>query len=241
MSQNNYAQNFVALKKLKKPKAIIFDWDNTLVDTWPLIQTAIDTTMVEMGKEPWGLAKVVDNVHKSMRESFPVIFGKDWEVAGEIYKNTYRSINLNKLRFLPKALDLINKLEEKNILQFVVSNKIGVTLRKEAAALEVDKKFFTLVGSLDASYDKPSKEPVELALLGSDLDPKKDEIWFIGDTVADIDCAYNSGCKPIVFAHPDHGVSKTISNDWIKNGKNGEGALPLYFNHQDLIDFIDGF
>lgn len=44
-----------AFQHLRKPKAIIFDWDNTLVDSWPVIQHAIDHTMVEMGKEPWGL------------------------------------------------------------------------------------------------------------------------------------------------------------------------------------------
>jgi phosphoglycolate phosphatase len=46
----DFSKNKAALLLLKKPKAIIFDWDNTLVDTWPLIQTAIDTTMVQMGK-----------------------------------------------------------------------------------------------------------------------------------------------------------------------------------------------
>ena len=82
------AKNKAALLRLKKPKAIVFDWDNTLVDTWPLIQHSIDTTMTSMGREPWGLERVRDNVHKSMRESFPEIFGSDWEKAGEIYKNT---------------------------------------------------------------------------------------------------------------------------------------------------------
>ena len=240
MTNYVYSANFAVLKKLKKPKAVIFDWDNTLVDTWPLIQTAIDTTMVQMGREPWGLKKVQDNIHKSMRESFPEIFGDKWQAAGEIYKNTYRSMNLSKLRLLPAALDLINKLEEKNILQFVVSNKIGVTLRKEALALEVDKKFFALVGSMDANDDKPSKDPVDLALLGSDLDPKKDEIWFVGDTVADIACAYNAGCTPIIYGH-QNAASKTIPPEWVKNGQKQEGPIALYLDHQELIDVIEGF
>ena len=238
---NNYTENLAALKNLPKPKAIIFDWDNTLVDTWPLIQAAVDTTMVEMGKEPWGLEKVRDNVHKSMRDSFPVIFGDDWERAGEIYKNSYRSMHLTKLYLLPAALELINKIEEKEILQFVVSNKMGPTLRKEAANMAIDKKFFAIIGAGDAIADKPSREPVELALLGSDLDPKKDEIWFIGDTIADVDCAYNSGCRPIVFGHLENEVSKTISQDLMRNGKNSEGPIPLCFNYTALTEVIGGF
>ncbi|MBM3590884.1 MAG: hypothetical protein FJX30_05915, partial [Alphaproteobacteria bacterium] len=71
------------IRELPKPDTIIFDWDNTLVDTWPLIQIAINKTMKQMNKDPWSLEKVRDTVHKSMRESFPEIFGNDWQKAGE--------------------------------------------------------------------------------------------------------------------------------------------------------------
>jgi phosphoglycolate phosphatase len=234
-------KNREAFLRLPKPRAVIFDWDNTLVDTWPLISESIDTTMHAMGKEKWGLQKVRDNVHKSMRESFPEIFGSSWEAAGEIYKNTYRSIHLDKLHFLPGALELINKLEEKGIVQFLVSNKIGVTLRKEAAKLGVEQKFFSVIGSMDANADKPSREPVDAALLGSDIDPKKDEIWFVGDTIADVECAYNSGCRPIVYGHSLNQISKTIPKDYLTQGKNNEGALPLYFDHAEMIKILERF
>lgn len=230
-------KNKEALLRLKKPKAVIFDWDNTLVDTWPLIQTAIDKTMVDMGREPWGLDKVRDNVHKSMRESFPEIFGDKWEQAGEIYKNTYRSIHL-KIQLLPNALELINKLEEQGILQFIVSNKIGLTLRKEAASIGVDKKFFAMVGANDAYADKPHRDPVDLALLGTDLQLQKDEIWFVGDTIADVECAFLCGCTPIVYGHLSHQISKTIPPKILAEGKDGSGPLPVYFDHKELLALI---
>jgi phosphoglycolate phosphatase len=231
--EEKFLKNKSLLKKLKKPKGIIFDWDNTLVDTWPLIQSSIDQTMIAMNLEPWGLEKVRNNVHKSMRESFPEIFGNNWQEAGEIYKNSYRSIHLTNLEFLPNALNLINFLHQKKILQFVVSNKIGNTLRKEAQKLEVDRKFFSLIGSQDSNFDKPDKTPVELALLGSQLDLKKDEIWFIGDTIADVDCAYNCGITPIVYAYEKNGFSKTIPEKLME-----EKEIALYQNHQHLIDVL---
>ncbi len=237
----DFSQSKEAFLALPKPKAVIFDWDNTLVDTWPLIQTAIDTTMQTMGREPWGLEKVRDNVHKSMRESFPEIFGDEWLRAGEIYKNTYQSIHLNQIQLLPRALELMNALEERGIVQFLVSNKIGITLRKEAEKLGVNKKFFAMIGANDASADKPSREPVDLALMGSDLDPKKDEIWFIGDTIADVECAYNSGCRPIIYGHSTHQISKTIPLNLLREGKNNLGAVPLYFDHNDLLRHVNSF
>ncbi len=233
-----FALNRQAFLNLSKPKAIIFDWDNTLVDTWPLIQIAIDTTMEAMGKEKWGLEKVRNNVHKAMRDSFPEIFGDKWQEAGEIYKNTYRSIHLDKLRLLPGTIDLINKIFEKGILQFVVSNKVGATLRKEVEKIGIEKKFFSIIGSFDASVDKPSKEPVELALMGSDLKLGEDEIWFIGDTIADIECAWNSGCRPILYAHPDNKVSATVSKKILLEGRNGEGPIPIYSNHNELVELL---
>lgn len=231
----DFTKNREAFLALPKPKAVIFDWDNTLVDTWPLIQHAIDTTMIAMGKQPWGLEKVRNEVHKSMRESFPEIFGDRWQEAGEIYKNTYRSTHLDHICFLPSALDLINSLYNAEILQFVVSNKIGITLRKEVKKLQVAEKFFAVIGATDANSDKPSAAPVELALMGSGIDPKKDEVWFVGDTIADIECAYNSGCRPIVFGHSDNQISKTISPQDMA-GRNG--ALPLYFDHAELVKII---
>ncbi|MBU6339475.1 MAG: HAD hydrolase-like protein [Rickettsiales bacterium] len=236
----NFEENRKALLNLSKPKAIIFDWDNTLVDTWPLIHYAIDRTMIAMNREPWGLEKVRDTIHKSMRESFPAIFGDDWQKAGEIYKNAYRSSNLEKLVFLPNAIELIDAIEEKGILQFVVSNKIGATLRKEAENLGIAQKFFALVGAGDAVADKPSRHPVEFALIGSDLDPKKDEIWFVGDTITDLECAYNSGCRPIILGFSENQVSKTIPHEALK-GIDDKGFVPLYFDHSELIEVIKKF
>ena len=53
-----------ALKFLPKPKAIIFDWDNTLVDTWPLIHQAINITLEKMGKKKFSLEQVQNEIHK---------------------------------------------------------------------------------------------------------------------------------------------------------------------------------
>lgn len=236
----NIEKNIIALQNLKKPKAVIFDWDNTLVDTWPLIHGSINKAMVAMDKEEWSLKKVKDNVHKSMRESFPAIFGDRWQEAGEIYKNSYRSMHLDELTLLPDALNLLNKLQQKNIMQIIISNKIGVTLRKEVKKLELNDKFFSVIGSMDASSDKPSRNPFDLAISASDLDEKKDHIWFIGDTIADVECAYNTNCQPIIFGY-DGVVSKTISEQLVKEGRDNSGAIPLYFKHEDLIAVIDKF
>ncbi len=226
----------ILLKNLKKPKAIIFDWDNTLVDTWPLIQTAINNTMNKMGKDNWDLEKVKNTVHKSMRDSFPEIFGDNWQQAGEIYRNSYHAINIDKIQLLPNSLNLIKKISELGIMQFIISNKIGSTLRKEVKKLQIDKLFFSIVGSQDANFDKPDKSVVDFAVLGSEIDLSKDEIWFIGDTISDIECAHNANCTPIIYGHSNNQISKSISLQMINEGK-----IPVYFDHIEIINLLESF
>jgi phosphoglycolate phosphatase len=220
------------IDKLLMPKAIIYDWDNTIVDSWPLIQKSIDKTMIAMGREPWGLEKVKNSVHKSMRESFPDIFGDRWQEAGQIYKNSYLDLHL-EIDFLPNAKNLIESVAKADILQFIISNKMGPTLRQECQSLGVKDLFFSVIGAGDASSDKPSTSQVDLALIGTDLDPSKDEIWFIGDSIADIECAINSKCRPIIFGAEEGVISKSIPSSLIK-----EKSIISYFNHSDLIDVI---
>lgn len=220
--------------KIEKPKAVIFDWDNTLVDTWPLIASALNHTLTQMNKEPWSMERVKQDITKSMRDSFPEMFGDDWQKAGKIYQESYRSMQLTELGFIPFAYDFIEKLHAKNILLFVISNKIGATLRVEVKHLGLEDKFFSIIGAHDADFDKPFRHPVDLALIGSDLDPTKDHIWFIGDTIVDVECAYNSGCHPIIY-----GEAKGISQDLIANGKNDQGQIPVFPDYQQFIAFVD--
>ena len=232
------SSNIKALQKLPKPQAIIFDWDNTLVDTWPLIQKALNVAMENFLKPTWTLEQVRDNVHKSMRDYFPEIFGDNWQEAGEIYRNAYNAINIEQIQLLPNALELIKTLKDAEILQFLVSNKIGTTLRKEVKKLQIEQYFFSAIGALDANFDKPHQSAIDLALMLSDIDLKKDCIWFVGDTISDVECAYNTRCHPIIYGHSSHKISNSISQEILENGFNNSGIIPLYFNHQELISVI---
>lgn len=233
---NKYQKNLGAFANLKKPKAIIFDWDNTLANTWPLITRAIDETMVFMGRQPWGETKVKANVHKSMRESFPEIFGDDWVKAGKFYKDKYREIHLG-IKMLPGALEMVEEIHKLGILQFVVSNKIGSTLRREAKEIGIDDKFFSLVGAGDADFDKPATNPVELAIMGSGVDLANDEVWFVGDTLTDVECAFNCAITPVIYGC-DNKISDTIPGDIYENGRNNSGAIALFFEFAEFIEKI---
>ncbi len=198
-------------KKLPAPNAIIFDWDNTLVNTWPIIHSALATTFTEMGLEPWSFEQVKARVRKSMRDSFPEIFGDNWEKAAERYQANYRASHLGKLEALPLAQEMLEEVKKLGLYSVVVSNKKGGNLREEAKHIGWAHLFDSIVGANDAARDKPFSDPVHLALAGSGFEPAAD-IWFIGDSEIDLECAMNTGCTAILYgddasAHPDYSAT----------------------------------
>lgn len=192
---------------LAKPRAILFDWDNTLVNTWPMIHTALNMTMRHMDHPEWTLERVKSNVKKSMRDSFPEIFGERWKDAASHYQQSYRQIHLEHLAPLPGARDMLESIPRPEVFVGIVSNKMGSTLRKELAHLGWESFFNAAVGSSDAAHDKPHADPVLLALKDTGITPAAD-VWFVGDSGIDLECAQATGCTAILYGdfHPQDGL-----------------------------------
>lgn len=185
---------------MKQPKAVIFDWDNTLVDTWPHLQYASNVTLSAFKLNTWTLEETKANVHHSAREVFPKIFGDRAKEATEIYYKAYfSSLEKTGIIPIPGANDIINFLHNKGITLSIVSNKVNTNLRNEVKKLGWENYFTSIVGSLDAAKDKPHPEPVYFALKNCEISPSLHNVWFVGDSIVDIECAKNSNCLPILF------------------------------------------
>jgi phosphoglycolate phosphatase len=183
---------------LRRPRAIIFDWDNTLVDSWGTIHDALNFLMAAMERPLWSIEDTKERVRLSLREAFPAIFGERWEEARDIYLNRFQEIHLERLTPLPGREAMLRALAADGIYLAVVSNKTGAVLRNEVAHLGWSPFFGAIVGAGDAHTDKPHCAPVELALQPSGIKPG-DEVWFVGDTAIDMECALGSGCVPVLL------------------------------------------
>jgi phosphoglycolate phosphatase len=185
-----------------RPKAIIFDWDNTLVDSWPVIGDALNTTLTAYGHEPWTPNEVRSRVRKSMRESFPDLFGDKWQDAAELFYARYGEIHAELIEPIDGIEEMLAELTACEIYLAVVSNKTGKYLRLEADHLDWTRYFGPIIGAMDAKQDKPAKDPVLLAMqdgpiLGDPWNPN--DIWFVGDTDIDMECALNANCTPVLL------------------------------------------
>jgi phosphoglycolate phosphatase len=185
---------------MSRPVAILFDWDNTLVDSWACIQQAMNATLTAMGHPVWDLDETKRRVALSMKDSFPTLFGARWPQARDIFYDTFASIHLNFLDPLPGAADTLRRLHSADIPLGVISNKAGRFLRKEAESLGWKGYFRHLAGAGDAAADKPSDLPVRQALdaIGVAADHN---VWFIGDAAIDMECASNAGVFPVLVKH----------------------------------------
>lgn len=181
------------LAGLPQPRAILFDWDNTLVDNWETIRLALNMALTAMGQAPWTLEEAKLRVRASMRDSFPRMFGERWTEARDIFYAAFKAHHLEALKALPDAEVVTRKLAESGLYLGVVSNKSGPLLRAEAAKLGWDRYFGRLIGAGDATNDKPAPDPVYLATQELGVTDYK-TVWFVGDAAIDMQCARHAGC-----------------------------------------------
>lgn len=188
-----------------RPQALIFDWDNTLVDSWGTIHAALNIMFAQMGHAPWTLAETQLKVRKSLRDSFPVLFGDRWEEARDLYLQAFEALHIERLSPLPDAEALLQAIAARGHYLALVSNKTGRFLRREVAALGWEPYFGKVIGAGDALRDKPDRAPVDLALGGSGIEAGP-RVWFVGDTGIDMACAVNAGCVPVLVHGPEDGI-----------------------------------
>jgi phosphoglycolate phosphatase len=192
---------------LTRPRAVLLDWDNTLVDSFPLIHLSTNHTLQAMGHETWSYEKFCRTIASSMRDFFPKLYGDRWREARDIFVASYAKRDLDKIEPLPGAEQLLSALDQAGFYLALVSNKSGHHLRQEVSHLGWDGYFSRVVGAADARADKPDPAVIEFALDGSGIAPGRD-VWFVGDNAIDIDCALAAGCVPLIVqgAHASHDV-----------------------------------
>lgn len=185
------------LKPLRLPTALLFDWDGTLVDNWGVIHASLNSTLVAFGHEPWTREETMQRVSHSQRDSFPVLFGASWREARDLFYARFEERHLHDLEVLPGAETMIDRLARHGYWAGVVSNKLGRYVRREARHLGWGERFGALIGARDAEADKPSPEPIHLALAQGGLSAGP-AVWLVGDSETDVLAARNAGVTSVL-------------------------------------------
>lgn len=183
----------------QKFEAVFFDWDNTLVDTWPILLKATNTVLQHFALPSITLEEVKIRSLLSTRESFPERFGDRWQEAQEIF---YKAIHDNRddLKIYDGVIKSIQQLKAKDYKIAIISNKKSEMLREEIKQFNVPSDF--VLGSGDTPYDKPNPEMGFIALKYFNLSPQ--DAVYIGDSITDWKFANNLNMPAIAIGNEDY-------------------------------------
>ena len=184
-----------------RPAILLFDWDNTLVDGWTGITAALNAAFMAFGKPLWSAQDTKNRVRVALTESFPVMFGADWEKARDIFYDTFRGRHLDHVTPMQGAEEALAAGAPWPM--GVVSNKAGKYLRAEVAHLAWSQHFRTVIGAGDATADKPDPAPILMALRALGVSPDR-SVWYLGDTGSDMVAAKAAGVTAVLVGDASH-------------------------------------
>jgi phosphoglycolate phosphatase len=184
-----------------RPSVLLYDWDNTLADGWAAITAALNATFAAFDKPLWSIEDARARVRVALRESFPVMFGAEWERARDIFYASFAEQHLDHVAPMPGAAEAL--AAGRPWPQGVVSNKAGRYLRQEVARLGWSDYFGSVIGAGDATADKPDPAPILLALAQLRRAPDR-SVWYVGDTALDMQAARAAGVAAILVGDAAH-------------------------------------
>jgi phosphoglycolate phosphatase len=189
------------LSRLSFPQAVLFDWDNTLVDTTRGVFHIVNAVLTAFSQPAMSFEAFSQLPPAAIRTTFAQL------LPDQHHDSAHRMYHEHALRLaitpFSHVYPLLRWLKTIGVPMAVVSNKDGDQLRREIAGLGWDHFFFTAVGTYDTAEEKPSPVPLLHALTLGQLTAGQ-HIWFLGDSMIDVHCGQNAGCRPISVGQHAH-------------------------------------
>ena len=184
-------------------KVILWDWDGTLVDSFPTIHKAHNKTRQAFGLTPWSFAQTKENVARSARDVFPEMFGENAAQAEQIFYESYAELAPHNVVIKPGREAFLHKTQAAGFKHLLISNKRGDILRRECDGLGWTSFFAAIVGAGDAAADKPSAVPITMAYRQAGLEQQKNHCY-VGDAPIDAHTACAASMKSILLLDETH-------------------------------------
>lgn len=213
------------------PPAVVFDWDNTLIDTFPLLKAANNLARTSFGLPEWNDAEARANIRLAGRDVYPKIFGDNWQEAERIFYDYVQAHHLENLVVMKGAADLISTLHSMGVALGILSNKRGGILRREVEHLGWGQYFGVVYGPDDVgNIGKPKPDGLMAALKALPIDAGVHALaWYIGDTENDLATARAAGVKPVYIENHTMSQAADIA------------ALQPAFSFADCCECLDYF
>jgi len=199
---------------ISKPGMILIDVDGTLVDSVPDLTFCVDEMMKQLGREPWGEARVRNWVGNGVerlveRALTGELDGEPdkaaYDAAYPIFLELYADNTSKRSRLYPGVREGLDYLTGAGYRLGCVTNKaerFTVPLLKD---LGVYDDFRIVVSGDTLPYKKPHPAPLLHAAEFFKVAPEKS--LMVGDSISDVKAARAAGfmiaCVPYGYNHGD--------------------------------------
>jgi phosphoglycolate phosphatase len=197
-----------------KLKAVLFDFDGTLGDSYPAITASVNHVRGLHGLPPLSMSGVRHHVGRGA-----VVLMKETVERGDLdanvaaYKAHHPSVMRSGTHLYPGVADALRKLHDKGLRLAVCSNKPVAFTRTLLPYFHIADYFDQVLGPEDVERPKPAPDVLLEAL--KRLVVSADEALYIGDMTVDIQTARAAGVRvwsvptgsddreTLLAAHPD--------------------------------------
>jgi pyrophosphatase PpaX len=179
-------------------RGVIFDLDNTLVDSIDSITKCADHVLRGMGKGGIDRATAEGAMGLTLFDLFALV-EPDLSEAEKVrlfddYRRCYMDF-IHETKILPHAREALASASSRGLRLALVTTKSSGNARKILKAFGMHGFFMAVVGFEDTKKHKPSPEPIfkALELLGLGAG----EVLVVGDTEMDIMAGRGAGAKTV--------------------------------------------
>lgn len=174
-------------------KAVLFDFDMTLVDSSYAITEGMNHIARKEGLRILTHAEVMSIIGMPIEESWEKIWGRYDEAWLQHYRESFREKEYEGISLYSGTLPLLDDLKAMDIGMGVASNRSKVTDAVRAMGLE--EYFLCALGVEDVGMAKPAPD---MLLRGMELlRVSPSETLYLGDTEADMAAAVAAGVRGI--------------------------------------------
>lgn len=176
-------------------KAIVFDWDLTLWNSWDIHVWLLHQTADALGLDRPHPSVIAQEFHRPFFEHLAWFLGNDHERIIDIYIGLYREVVEEKAHLYPGIVETLHSLKEQGYQLAIFSDKrhaFGVAELEQTGAKELlDHTLFLH----DGRPYKPNPTGLQEVMAGLGVSPE--ETLYVGDSHQDIDCAHRAGVRSV--------------------------------------------
>lgn len=213
-------------------KAVLFDFDYTLVDSSEAIVHCFFSASDSLGLARKSAEDVKKQIGMPLGDMFTTLY-EGLEALAENFKLLYVAeadkVATKMTCFYPDARHVLMALKQKNYLTGIVSTKNRSRIEETLSAYEMATYFDLVIGGEDVKAHKPSPEGIFKAI--DQLGVQNEHIMYIGDSLFDLYAAANAGVQFLAVLN-----GMTDSKTFLDHGA-GENQICL--NLSDILEKID--